>query len=102
MPPFRHTAGFSATGTLDRKAFGIDAWEGLIGDTVELRIEAEAVRRRAPQADGAGREVAEPEAADPEVAEPEGAEPEVAEPEVAPVPAPVIEPQPASEPTPPT
>lgn len=45
MPPFRHTAGFSATGTLDRKAFGIDAWEGVIGDTVELRIEAEAVRR---------------------------------------------------------
>ena len=45
MPPFRHTVGFSATGTLDRKAFGIDAWEGVIGDTVELRIEAEAVRR---------------------------------------------------------
>lgn len=47
MPPFRHTAGFSATGTLERKAFGIDAWEGLVGDTVELRIEAEAVRRGA-------------------------------------------------------
>lgn len=46
MPPFRHTAGFSATGSLDRKAFAIDAWEGVIGDTVELRIEAEAVRRR--------------------------------------------------------
>ena len=51
MPPFRHTAGFSATGTLDRRAFGIDAWEGVIGDTVELRIEAEAVRRDAPAAD---------------------------------------------------
>lgn len=47
MPPFRHTAGFSATGKLERKAFGIDAWEGLVGDTVELRIEAEAVRRGA-------------------------------------------------------
>lgn len=45
MPPFRHTVGFSASGTLDRKAFGIDAWEGVIGDSVELRIEAEAVRR---------------------------------------------------------
>ena len=44
MPPFRHTAGFSATGSLERKAFGIDAWEGVIGDTVELRIEAEALR----------------------------------------------------------
>ena len=56
MPPFRHTVGFSATGTLDRKAFGIDAWEGVIGDTVELRIEAEAVRRDAPEADAAAAE----------------------------------------------
>lgn len=62
MPPFRHTAGFSATGTLDRKAFGIDAWEGVIGDTVELRIEAEAVRSRddAPAADSAETRAAEP------------------------------------------
>ena len=62
MPPFRHTAGFSATGTLDRKAFGIDAWEGVIGDTVELRIEAEAVRSRddAPAADTAETRAAEP------------------------------------------
>lgn len=56
MPPFRHTAGFSATGALDRRAFGIDAWEGVIGDTVELRIEAEAVRRDAPEADEPGPE----------------------------------------------
>lgn len=46
MPPFRRTAGFSATATLSRSAFGIDAWSSLIGDTVELRIEAEAVRTR--------------------------------------------------------
>lgn len=44
MPPFRRTAGFSATTTLDRMDFGIDAWKALIGNTVELRIEAEAVR----------------------------------------------------------
>jgi polyisoprenoid-binding protein YceI len=44
MPPFRRTAGFSATATLSRSAFGIDAWDSMIGDTVELRIEAEAVR----------------------------------------------------------
>jgi polyisoprenoid-binding protein YceI len=44
MPPFRRTAGFSATATLSRKAFGIDAWPTVIGDEVELRIEAEAVR----------------------------------------------------------
>ena len=46
MPPFRRTVGFSATGTLERSAFGIDAWPSVIGDSVELRIEAEAVRRR--------------------------------------------------------
>jgi polyisoprenoid-binding protein YceI len=47
LPPFRRTVGFSATTTLSRKAFGIDAWPRVIGDTVELRIEAEAVRGRA-------------------------------------------------------
>ncbi len=46
MPPFRRTAGFSATATLSRNAFGIDAWPSMIGDTVQLRIEAEAVRDR--------------------------------------------------------
>lgn len=44
LPPFRRTVGFSATATLSRKAFGIDAWSSVIGDSVELRIEAEAVR----------------------------------------------------------
>jgi polyisoprenoid-binding protein YceI len=47
MPPFRRTAGFTATGTLSRSAFGIDAWSSMIGDAVDLRIEAEAVRSRA-------------------------------------------------------
>lgn len=42
VPPFRRIAGFSATATLSRKAFGIDAWPGVIGDEVQLRIEAEA------------------------------------------------------------
>lgn len=46
LPPFRRTAGFSATATISRKAFGIDAWPSVIGDSVELRIEAEAVRAR--------------------------------------------------------
>jgi polyisoprenoid-binding protein YceI len=44
MPPFRRTAGFSATATLLRSDFGIDAWKSLVGDAVELRIEVEAVR----------------------------------------------------------
>jgi len=46
LPPFRRTAGFSATTTLSRKAFGITDWPSVIGDAVELRIEAEAVRAR--------------------------------------------------------
>src|SRR5688500_14959867 len=46
LPPFRRTVGFSATATLTRSAFGIDAWPAVIGDAVELRIEVEAVRRR--------------------------------------------------------
>jgi polyisoprenoid-binding protein YceI len=49
LPPFRRTAGFSATATLSRKAFGIDAWPSVIGDEVKLLIEAEAVRSRAAQ-----------------------------------------------------
>ena len=38
LPPFRRTVGFSATATLSRKAFGINAWPSVIGDDVELRI----------------------------------------------------------------
>lgn len=44
LPPFRQTAGFSATATLSRADYGIKAWPSMIGDAVELRIEAEAVR----------------------------------------------------------
>ncbi len=46
MPPFRRTAGFSATGRLSRADFGITAWKNVIGDEVELIIEAEATRAR--------------------------------------------------------
>lgn len=42
MPPFRRTMGFSATTKLSRADFGITAWKSVIGDEVELRIEAEA------------------------------------------------------------
>lgn len=48
MPPFRRTVGFSATATLNRMDFGIDSWKAVIGDTVELRIEAEAQPDRGP------------------------------------------------------
>jgi polyisoprenoid-binding protein YceI len=43
MPPFHERAGFSATASLSRGDFGIDDWKQLVGDTVELRIEAEAL-----------------------------------------------------------
>jgi polyisoprenoid-binding protein YceI len=46
LPPFRRTAGFSATATLSRKEFGIEAWPTVIGDVISLMIEAEAVRSR--------------------------------------------------------
>ena len=42
LPPFHRVAGFSASGHLQRSEFGIDDWKSLVGDTVELRIEAEA------------------------------------------------------------
>jgi polyisoprenoid-binding protein YceI len=47
MPPFRRTAGFSASTVISRADFGITAWKSVIGDRVELRIEVEAVRTRA-------------------------------------------------------
>jgi len=46
LPPFHRTAGFSAKATLSRAGFGMSAWPTVIGDTVELRIEAEAERAR--------------------------------------------------------
>lgn len=71
MPPFRRTAGFSATTELSRADFGIDAWKNLIGDTVELRIEAEAVRTRRSAADAIGAPEALEPAPLPESATPE-------------------------------
>ena len=44
MPPFRRTVGFSASTTLQRSDFGIDAWSSMIGDQVHLQIEVEAER----------------------------------------------------------
>lgn len=44
MPPFRRTAGFSATLRIDRFDYGIDAWPNVIGRDVDIRIELEASR----------------------------------------------------------
>jgi polyisoprenoid-binding protein YceI len=114
LPPFRRTAGFSATATLNRKEFGITAWSTVIGDAVTLRIEAEAVRgnpravvdpagRRAPAtgaeavdapaADAAETEVPADDAPAPEAPELEDPDPQVIEPEAS-------EPVPANQDTP--
>ena len=53
LPPFRRTAGFSATATLSRADFAIDAWKSVIGDRVELRLEVEARRARKGDTDAA-------------------------------------------------
>ncbi|MEA9555350.1 YceI family protein [Xanthomonas nasturtii] len=63
LPPFRRTVGFSATATLSRAEFGIDAWKSMIGDSVELRIEAEAVREGRADDDAASPQ-AEPATTD--------------------------------------
>jgi polyisoprenoid-binding protein YceI len=43
LPPFHRIAGFSAHTTIHRSDFGIDAWKTLVGDEVQLHIEAEAL-----------------------------------------------------------
>jgi polyisoprenoid-binding protein YceI len=70
LPPFRRTAGFSATATLSRKAFGITAWPSVIGDEVRLLIEAEAVRARRTGEPGADNPEPGPEPVPADVPEP--------------------------------
>ena len=43
---FRRAVGFSATATLDRRDFGLDRWQNLVGTEVGLEIQAEAIRYR--------------------------------------------------------
>jgi polyisoprenoid-binding protein YceI len=40
-----YVVGFSARGHFSRKAFGVDKYEGLVGDEVAIEIEAEFVKR---------------------------------------------------------
>ena len=57
LPPFRRTIGFSATATLKRSDYGMTSWQSLVGDDVELRIEAELFRQ-----DGEDLQPAQPDA----------------------------------------
>lgn len=61
----RRTVGFSATTELDRRAFGLDGSPNLIGSTVRVRIEVEAVRTRPSNAE-APTESQENDDADPQ------------------------------------
>lgn len=45
LPPFRRMIGFSATAMLKRSDYGMTQWKSLVGEDVELRIEAELFRR---------------------------------------------------------
>lgn len=102
LPPFRRTVGFSATATLARSDFGITAWRSMIGDTVQLRIEAEATRSRtaegdAEAVDATAGDLPEPVEAAPATPEPHApapAPPTDDDPDQPPVPAP----EPESEP----
>ena len=57
LPPFRRTIGFSATATLKRSDYGMRSWQSLVGDDIELRIEAELFRQ-----DGEDPQPAQPDA----------------------------------------
>jgi len=93
MPPFHRTAGFSATATLSRKDFGITAWPSVIGDDVELQIEAEAVRSGRVDTDDTGTSGADD-------AVPAAVEPAAPNPASTQMPVPEPTPVPTTEPTP--
>jgi hypothetical protein len=44
------SVGFSATTTLKRSAFGIDAYEDLVGDDIAVQIQIEAMQGPDPEA----------------------------------------------------
>lgn len=73
---FKRTAGFSARGQLSRKAFGMGAWERVVGDAVTVLVEVEAVRagNAADHAADADAD-AEPAAAEPAEQDPPDAVP---------------------------
>ena len=62
LPPFRRTIGFSATAMLKRSDYGMTNWESLVGDDIELRIEAELFRSDTESPAGKPAEQAEPPA----------------------------------------
>ena len=64
LPPFRRTIGFSATAMLKRSEYGMTNWESLVGDDIELRIDAELFRSDGETQSGKPAEPTEPPASD--------------------------------------
>ena len=62
LPPFRRTIGFSATAMLKRSEYGMTNWESLVGDDIELRIEADLFRSDGEPQSGKPAEPTEPPA----------------------------------------
>ena len=62
LPPFRRTAGFSARTSIKRSDFGMKSWRSLVGDDIELRIEAELFRSDTETPAGKPAEPVEPSA----------------------------------------
>lgn len=60
LPPFRRTIGFSATAMLKRSDYGMTNWESLVGNDIELRIEAELFRSDTETRAGKPTEPVEP------------------------------------------
>lgn len=102
MPPFRRTAGFSATATLSRADFGMDSWKSVIGDTVELRIEAEAARARksAPEDERAPSDPTPSDSTPPDEASPDETPSDTAPPDIPTEPAPEPTSTPSDDTTP--
>lgn len=61
---FRHTAGFSATATFKRSAFGMDKLLSAVGDEVQVEIAAEAQRGKPRDAQESGTAPTEPNASE--------------------------------------
>lgn len=60
LAPFRRTIGFSAHAMLKRSDYGMTSWQSVVGDDIELRIEAELIRSDAETPVGKPAEPIEP------------------------------------------
>lgn len=60
LPPFRRTIGFSARAMIKRSDYGMTSWQSVVGDDIELRIEAELFRSDTETVVGKPAEPVEP------------------------------------------